>query len=272
MDAYQKYFFDVNGYLVIENALTSDELGALNKALDENAGRIQIRPAEQSLAAGSPALVAKHGRGDLSGMLMWPKPWCQPFRDLLLHDSTTPVLLELLRDAFRIDHVYGIITDEGAEGHVLHGGGTTDDLTHFYEFHHGKMRCGLTVVGWNLPDVNPGDGGFACIPGSHQAHYPTPPDVARLETDIGMVKQISAPAGSAVIFTEALTHGTLPWKGAQQRRSILYKYSPGPIASCERAVPADLGERVEEFTPQQQDLLRPPYSPRRFSLIEDTEG
>jgi hypothetical protein len=96
--------------------------------------------------------------------------------------------------------------------------------------------------------------------------------VARLETDIGMVKQISAPAGSAVIFTEALTHGTLPWKGAQQRRSILYKYSPGPIASCERAVPADLGERLEEFTPQQQDLLRPPYSPRRFSLIEDTEG
>jgi ectoine hydroxylase-related dioxygenase (phytanoyl-CoA dioxygenase family) len=182
MDPYQKYFFDVNGYLVIENALTSEELTTLNAAIDENVDCIRIRPAEQSLAGGSPALTARHGRGDLSGMLMWPQPWCQPFRDLLLHESTTPTLLELLRDAFRIDHVYGIVTDQGAEGHVLHGGGTTDDLTHFYEFHHGKMRCGLTVVGWNLTDVNPGDGGFACIPGSHKAHYPTPPDVARLES------------------------------------------------------------------------------------------
>jgi hypothetical protein len=91
-------------------------------------------------------------------------------------------------------------------------------------------------------------------------------DVARLETDIGMVKQLSAPAGSAIIFTEALTHGTLPWKGVQQRRSILYKYSPGPMASCERAVDEDLGARLQEFTPQQQSLLKPPYGPRRFSV------
>lgn len=84
--------------------------------------------------------------------------------------------------------------------------------------------------------------------------------------DIGMVKQLSAPAGSAIIFTEALTHGTLPWKGVQQRRSILYKYSPGPMASCERAVDEDLGARLQKFTPQQQSLLKPPYSPRRFSV------
>ncbi len=33
-------------------------------------------------------------------------------------------------------------------------------------------------------------------------------------------------AGDALIFTEALTHGTLVWQGEHQRRSLIYKYSP----------------------------------------------
>ena len=34
-------------------------------------------------------------------------------------------------------------------------------------------------------------------------------------------------AGDVVIFTEAMTHGTLPWTASHERRSILFKYSPG---------------------------------------------
>jgi len=30
----------------------------------------------------------------------------------------------------------------------------------------GRMANGLTVVAYNLKDVNPGDGGFACVPGT----------------------------------------------------------------------------------------------------------
>jgi hypothetical protein len=48
------------------------------------------------------------------------------------------------------------------------------------------MYNGLTAVAYNLTDVNPGEGGFGCIPGSHKSK-----------------------AGTAIIFTEALTHGTL---------------------------------------------------------------
>ena len=33
-------------------------------------------------------------------------------------------------------------------------------------------------------------------------------------------------AGDAVIFTEALTHGTLPWTAAHERRLLRYLYSP----------------------------------------------
>ena len=32
------------------------------------------------------------------------------------------------------------------------------------------------------------------------------------------------------MFTEALTHGTLPWRARYERRSLIYKYSPGNSA------------------------------------------
>ena len=263
MDDEERYFFDLNGYLVVENALSSEEVAACNEAIDRNADRIRERPEEQSLSGKSRTLRGQQGRGDLGGMLTWPRPWCQPFRDLLAHPNIVPYLNELLREGFRLDHVYGIIMRKGTEGHVLHGGGTTDDLTHFYQFHNGRMRCGLTVVAWMFTDCGPGDGGFACIPGSHKSNYPTPRDVALLDRDIGVVRQVEAKAGSAVIFTEALTHGTMPWTAEHQRRSILYKYSPGPLTYSRVHVPEGVAEVLDEFTPRQRAVLEPPYRPAR---------
>ena len=242
MNEEEKYLFDLNGYLVIKDVLASDEIALCNQSVDQHTDQIRERVDELSLSGGSEPLKGITGRGDLGGMLTWPAPWCKPFRSLLDHPSIVPYLLEVLRDGLRLDHLYGIITKAGAEGHTLHGGGTADDFTHFYQFHNGRMRCGLTVVSWALTDVGPGDGGFMCIPGSHKANYVTPPWVGRLEKDIGVVKQIEAPAGSAIIFTEALTHGTKPWKATHERRSILYKYSPGPLTYGKRYVP----EGVEE--------------------------
>ena len=51
------------------------------------------------------------------------------------------------------------------------------------------------------------------------------------------------PAGSAILFTEALTHGTAAWQGPHERRSLLYKYcvshiawtAPGGAAACHGA-------------------------------------
>jgi len=266
MNDYERYFFDLNGYLVIEDALTSDEVAACNEAIDHEFTRVRVRTEEESLAGGSTVLKGRQGRGDLGEMLTWPKPWCQPFRELLVHPQIVPHLLELLGDGFRLDHLYGIVMAEGTEGFTLHGGGTGGGLTSFFQFHNGKMRCGLTVVSWVLTDCGPGDGGFACIPGSHKANYATPRDVALLETDIGVVKQVEAKAGSAVIFTEALTHGTLPWKAKHQRRAMLYKYSPGMMSYSRQYAPKGVQEVLEDFTPEQRAVLEPPYSPDRPSI------
>jgi ectoine hydroxylase-related dioxygenase (phytanoyl-CoA dioxygenase family) len=264
----QKYFFDLNGYLVLEGALSTEEVAACNEAIDQNPDRMRIREGELLLSGNSAALKADQGRGDLLGMLSWPRPWCQLFRDLLIHPSVIPVLNELLREGWRLDHLYGIVMTRGTEGHVLHGGGDSDDPTGFYRFQNGRLRCGLTVVSWQLSDVPEGAGGFCCIPGSHKANLPTPSEVARLERDLGVVRQVTAEAGDAIVFTEALTHGTLPWKADHDRRSILYKYSPGPMSYSSRHLPPGVEEILEELTPAQRAVLEPPYLPGRPKLTE----
>ena len=120
MNDYEKYFFDLNGYLVIPDALTAEEIAACNAALDNNQDRIQERA--QSLSAESNALKGERRREDLTGMLTWTKPWCDPFRHLLDHPSIVPHLVEILRDGFRLDHLYGIVMSRGAQGLHLHGG------------------------------------------------------------------------------------------------------------------------------------------------------
>jgi hypothetical protein len=41
---------------------------------------------------------------------------------------------------------------------------------------------------------------------------------------------VTGPAGTAIIFTEALTHGAMPWNGAGERRTLFFKYSPFPLS------------------------------------------
>ena len=266
LNDYERFFFDLNGYLVIEDALTPGEVASCNEAIEQQRERIRIRPPEESLARGAKALAGAQGRGDVGGMLTWPKPWCQPFRDLLAHPVIVPYMNELLGPGFRLDHLYGIMMTKGAEGFVLHGGGNTGDLTHSYQHHNGLMRCGLTVVTWVLSDHGPGDGGFACIPGSHKSNYEPPMDVKRLETDIGVVRQVEAKAGSAIIFTEALCHGTLPWQADHERRTVLYKYSPGSISYARQYLPEGVAESLDEFTEAQRAVLQPPYRQDRSQI------
>ena len=76
-----------------------------------------------------------------------------------------------------------------------------------------------------------------------------------------------ARAGSLVIFTEALTHGTAPWTANYERRSLLYKYSPAQQSwGSHYAQPP---ENIE-LTARQKLLFEKPYFNARPSLFDDT--
>jgi ectoine hydroxylase-related dioxygenase (phytanoyl-CoA dioxygenase family) len=85
------------------------------------------------------------------------------------------------------------------------------------------------VVTFFLSHANVGDGGFACVPGSHKSNFVDnlPDDVRNYQRIPHYVVQPAVEAGDVLIFTEALIHGTMPWTANHERRTLLYKFSPG---------------------------------------------
>lgn len=245
MNDREKFLFDLKGYLVLEDVLTPEEVLAANAAVDRHADLISDR--EPGLSGGAAPLEGRTGRGEFRrNPLAFERPWCEPFRRMLAHPRVIDVFNEVLGPGFRLDHGPGLIRMvRGTEGHQLHGG-MTFDPSQYHRFDHGRMQCGLCVAAWQLTDVKAGDGGFACVAGSHKSNYRPAPEVVRLEEDWGCVRQIEARAGSVVVFNEALVHGTLPWQPAdRERRSVLFKYSPGylswgpPHDECPMADPTE---------------------------------
>ena len=109
---------------------------------------------------------------------------------------------------------------EGGRFCVQHGG-----CVH----QHGIGR-GRSGAGRSRPrDAGPGDGGFVCVPGTHKTNLSsaTPADVTTYERPAHYVRQPPVKAGDVLIFTEALIHGTWPWNADDERRALIYKYSPG---------------------------------------------
>ena len=169
-----------------------------------------------------------------------------------------------------MDHSPFMLTGgKGTEGLVMHGSTSrVFDGSQYYQYANGVMRCGMIVCQFQLTDVNEGDGGFACIPGSHKANFPCPEAIRTWDEHQEVVYNVPCKAGDMVIFNEATLHGTLPWTAEHERRSLLYRYSPKYLHFAGGTYQTSQPEWVSELSEAQQAVLEPPYIYNR-PLIED---
>ena len=210
----EKFQFDLEGYLVVPGVLGRREVARLNELADE------VWPGEPDESGGRRTSKVSQ--------------WGPAFRDLIDHPRILPYLVEWLGPKFRIDHDYCIFMRPGASRGNLHGGPApqSGEGDHWYRcYPDGTIRNGLTVFTFNLSDCGPGDGGFACIPGSHKTNLRSgvPREVMRFERPAHYVRQPPAKAGDVIIFTEALIHGTLPWTAGHERRGPALQVQPRPL-------------------------------------------
>ena len=259
MNEDERYLFDLSGYIIVKNALSPMEVAALNDGIDQHLD--QMSPIDRSLAGDSPALEGTSRRKDLGGMLAWDRPWCEPFRKLLVHPNVAPYLNTILGTGYRLDHGPGLIAmDYGCEGGTLHGGGIErDNFSEAYFFKNNRIYTGLTVVEYLLADEGPGDGGVAVVPGSHKANLPCPSSMTHGQHYQEHVVELNGKAGDAVIFTETLTHGTLPWKAQHERRALLYKFSPSFQAYSEGQHTITYPDFIESMTPAERAVMEAPH-------------
>lgn len=238
----EKFMFDLDGYLVIRDVLGRDEVDALVEVVKREFPRNYTDE------------EADTHHGNHPGVRRAPRVsnWDAATQSLIDHPKVVPYLVELLGPRFRLDHDYGIFMTTGAKRGALHGG-LSDLFHHYYRYQDGVMQCGLSVVTFVLSDAGPGDGGFACVRGSHKSNFRTnlPEDVRKFERVPHYVVQPEVKAGDVIFFTEALAHGTLPWQALHERKVLLYKYGPGHLVSApagyDEADYANLTERQKRI-------------------------
>ncbi len=247
MNDQEKFLFDLQGFITVPDALSKAQIGDLNQIFDQHIAQ------DMSIEA----------RTERWGKLL---TWGAAYTNVLDNPIITPYVDEILGKNFRLDHDYvDLIRPSlargkpvaGPIGNTLHGGATPYDPSQYYHFQNGRMHNGLIVVAYNLCDIGEDDGGFGCVPGSHKSNYPFPREWRDLnQTQLPpFVRKVYGAAGTAIIFTEALTHGTLPWFGAGERRTLFFKYSPYPLSWSARYYQA---ADYEGLTEAQQALLEAP--------------
>lgn len=232
------YEFDLNGYIVYRNLIPPEDVARMNRIIDAD----------------------QEGKDTANGFHFSFMHLDPCFLDLMAHPRTLQIIRVMVGDWLRLDHAYGLQlrrTTEVREN--LHGGPRADQGEHQYQWLDGKMYNGLIVVMYALADVNPGNGGFICVPGSHKANLVHRPPVTS-----HLVVNPNLKAGDMLIFTEALVHGTRRWEGDHRRRSLLYKYSPGYSTWADYEGMRKFHDMAQNDL--QRDLLRPPHVGSRKPL------
>lgn len=232
----EMFVFDLQGYLLLKNLLTGAEVAELNAIADQRFPRPPGSTGERT----APGLLG----------------WGGAILNLVDHPKVLPYLRTIIGERFRLDHDYGIFMQKGDSRGPLHGGeGGMDDW--WYSCRNGVIRNGLCALTYFLTPARAGEGGFVCIPGSHKSQFldAIPREVREFQRPAGYVVQPPIEAGDAVLFTEALVHGTMPWSGSSERGLLLFKYGPGHCASSDQYY--DLS-KLAGLTERQRLILSPP--------------
>ncbi|MDA0748289.1 MAG: phytanoyl-CoA dioxygenase family protein, partial [bacterium] len=125
---------------------------------------------------------------------------------------------------YRLNHTYTIYRWEGGVTR-LHMHGTPIIPKCQYHCRNGQMVSTLTKVVFPMLDCAAEDGCFAVIPGAHKSNFSRPWGSHPNENP--PLISVPAKAGDAIIFTEALTHGSTVNTSNRPRRTLYYCYSIG---------------------------------------------
>jgi len=179
----------------------------------------------EELARGSKSLAGT-GRPLLPGLLELPAPDCDPFRRMVAHPAVEHRLNWMGASGGRMGGATLFCSVKGSTGHALHDANEPLNPGRGYVYQNGRSYCEAITVTWQLRDVTAAEGGFACVPGSHKAQYRMPPGIRSCDDDMGLVRHVGMKAGDVLFFMDGgTTHGALAWKGEEERRGVLIKYS-----------------------------------------------
>jgi hypothetical protein len=288
----ERYLFDLNGYLIVRNVLTPDEIARCHVAIDRHVSDAVPRsdPNLRNAIEGSPMYGSGPPRLDLGGIFEWDDDDSTVFKSILAHPRLLPLFHGLLGRGYRLDHIpFVLMNDYGGEGFQLHGG-TIDcasgeyNSNLAYTCHSGNIRSNLLGCNVMLVDHDVGSGGFCVVPGSHKSNFKMPDGMIDGRRYGEYIVQPKTKAGDVVLFSEGTVHGAMAWNDTDvQRRCALYRFAPATMAygrsyfggggggdgtSSTTSWPSKFYDGLDDA---QRAVLEPPYANRldRPNILED---
>ena len=255
--ALDDFLFDLNGYIIIKNAVEPGLLGDLNSAFDAFP---KLTPMEWWGNAQRRDYTAETGF-ELHNCVEVGAP----FEALIDHPSWVSHVRRFCGE--QDSYIEGLFVDEAIASirrsgghHPVHSGGYKGALRGAYHFEDGLFRCGQCNVILALTDIGEGDGPTMVVPGSHKSNFPHPSagDYARgdrMDALPGAVPVLLG-KGDAVLFCDGLMHGgsSRTTEGGE-RRVTIYRY--GPLWGATRFGYEYSPALLDRLTPARRRILQP---------------
>ena len=276
----QDYLFDLQGYLVLEGAISDKDLLLINQWIDDHWEYVENpwigergEGQNQSRWIGN---IQTHTYNIENGVNFQNIiEGGEVFEKLIDHPSWISLVRKYVNAAVNGLSIHeNFITVRGIGGYIhIHCGGHVPlSYLTFRQENTGEWMVGQINVLMALVDIGPGDGAPVLVPSSHRCTEIHP----RLESNgQGLIydgitgkpagtafatKEIYLKAGDVLMFTDAITHGSAERTNSGYRRTVVYRYSPRFVRERFNFQTSD--ELLQRLTPERLGIIQP-MSPQR---------
>jgi hypothetical protein len=276
----ESYQFDLQGYCVARNALSTELIDELEAKLIEFEDRAKDQLPANCIPSWTPLLNEYR--------IMNIIELGNPFLGMIDHAEILARVTELVPGPIRLTEAYSISRGPSM-GMYIHR--NTPPIADYSVTPSGPRATFLKAI-VNLTDVGPDDGPFVVFEGTHKLGVPfpyseihpdwTPPPevgpiykmvpegvISRRWEDIPGYREVCVRRGDVVFFTENLYHGAKELRSDRTRRTLYYSYSPYHFVNWHGVVYSD--ELKREASPRQRELLSGPYAGFRFEGAEPSD-
>lgn len=255
------FLFDLQGFIVLKNALSQNEVTEINAALDA------LPPIKKGEWYG---YVHGHSFGEKDGLnLQQIYEAGEPFEKLIDHPSWIEKVKHFVGGKGTFDYNHGpLFIDEAfasyrgpGEAIGIHSGAHEFTKRGQFSCRNGKFQCGQINVLIALTPMGPNDGSTMVIPGSHKSNFP-PPNFSEHTIGVGGSADAVAGAievhmdpGDVLLFVDSICHGSARRSNPGDRRIIVYRYGPswGNFRHGYQVSP----ELLERLTPERRQIVWP---------------
>ncbi|MDA0991035.1 MAG: phytanoyl-CoA dioxygenase family protein [Verrucomicrobia bacterium] len=264
MTELERYLFDLNGFIILRQAIPVDVLAALNADLDQLRS---IKPGEwrghvhgHFFANKSEGLNLQqiYEAGPAWEFLIDNPAWIEHVKFFVGGEGS----FDYAQGPLFIDENFASIRGPG-EAIGVHSGPVPWVKRCQFHVSNQKFNCGQINVLMALNKIGPGDGATMVIPASHKANFRHPEfdkhvmkgnEATSVDGLTGAI-EVHLDAGDVLIFVDAICHGSARRVNPGERRLAVYRY--GPSWGFFRHPYRPSQALLERLTPERRKIVFP---------------